>query len=48
MQRLGRLFHSEYEGEHIILMTAEEYQRYKKRLLAIYEKGFQIQVHSIA
>jgi DNA excision repair protein ERCC-3 len=46
MQRLGRLFHSDYEGEHVILMTAEEYQRYKKRLYAIYEKGFEIKVHA--
>jgi DNA excision repair protein ERCC-3 len=46
MQRLGRLFHSDYEGEHVILMTAEEYARYKKRLYAIYEKGFEIKVHA--
>jgi DNA excision repair protein ERCC-3 len=46
MQRLGRLFHSDYEGEHIILMTSEEYARYKKRLYAIYEKGFEIKVHA--
>lgn len=46
MQRLGRLFHSDYEGIHIILMTGEEYARYKKRLYAIYEKGFEIKVHA--
>jgi len=46
MQRLGRLFHSDYEGEHVILMAKDEYARYKKRLYAIYEKGFEIKVHA--
>jgi len=46
MQRLDRLFHSDYEGEHIILMTQEEHARRKKRLCSIYEKGFQIKVHA--
>lgn len=44
LQRLGRLFHSEYRGEHVILMTAEEYSRYRKRLYGIYEKGFDIKI----
>jgi hypothetical protein len=29
MQRLGRLFHCDYKGEHIILMTAEQYTHRK-------------------
>lgn len=45
-QRLGRLFHSQEDeaGEHIILMTEEELDAHEKRLLAIYEKGFNIKV----
>ena len=43
-QRMGRLFHSEAKGEHIILMTESEYQRYSKRLYSIYEKGFKIEI----
>lgn len=43
-QRLGRLFHSEKIGEHIIMMTEEEFNKYEKRLYAIYEKGFKIDV----
>lgn len=43
-QRLGRLFHGEKEGEHIILMTDKEYEKYEKRPYAIYDKGFRINV----
>jgi len=44
-QLMGRLFHStEKEPEHIILMTEEELEKYEKRLLAIYEKGFRINI----
>ncbi len=42
LQRLGRLFHSAYTGEHIILMTEEEFSRYRKRLFAVYEKGIDV------
>lgn len=42
MQRLGRLFHSEWRGQHIVLMTMDEYALYRKRLLGAYEKGFKI------
>ena len=41
-QRLGRLFHAEEKGEHWVLMTREEHDKYEKRLLAIREKGFRI------
>jgi len=44
VQRLGRLFHSEYKGEHVVLMTTDEYVRHKKRLFGIYEKGFEIDI----
>jgi len=43
-QRLGRIFHGKEKGEHIILMTEEEFVNYEKRLYAIYEKGFKIEV----
>lgn len=43
-QRMGRVFHGEKKGEHIILMTEDEFGSYEKRLYAIYEKGFKIEV----
>ncbi|RLG90505.1 MAG: hypothetical protein DRO36_05990 [Candidatus Hecatellales archaeon] len=45
-QRFGRLMHTkgEAEPEHIIIMTQEEYQLYNKRLYAITERGFHIEV----
>ncbi|RLI74597.1 hypothetical protein DRO97_05670 [Archaeoglobales archaeon] len=44
-QRFGRLMHSQKrEPEHIILMTEEEFKRYNKRLYAITERGFGIEV----
>jgi DNA excision repair protein ERCC-3 len=44
-QRFGRLMHSQkYEPEHIIIMTEEEFKTYQKRLYAIYERGFTIEV----
>ena len=43
-QRMGRLFHGEKRGEHIVLMTEKEYEEYGKRLFAITERGFKIEV----
>jgi len=43
-QRLGRLFHGEEKGEHIILMTNKEFEDYNKRLYAIQEKGFKMEI----
>jgi len=44
-QRFGRLMHSQQrEPEHVILMTDEEFRRYNKRLYAITERGFRIEV----
>ncbi len=43
-QRLGRLFHGEGKGEHIILMTEKEFQDHGKRLYAIQEKGFKMEI----
>ncbi len=45
LQRLGRLFHSAYTGQHIILMTELELEKYKKRLYSIYERGFKVDFH---
>jgi DNA excision repair protein ERCC-3 len=45
LQRLGRLFHSAYTGQHIILMTELELEKYKKRLYSIYERGFKVEIH---
>lgn len=44
LQRLGRLFHSSFTGEHIILMTRTEFSLYRKRLFSIYEKGIDIAI----
>jgi DNA excision repair protein ERCC-3 len=44
LQRLGRLFHSSFTGEHIILMTKEEFSLYRKRLFSIYEKGIEVSI----
>ena len=44
IQRVGRLFHSLYEGEHIILMTLSEFHSYKKRLYALMEKGIEVKL----
>jgi len=43
-QRLGRLFHSEERGEHVILMTETEFKDYGKRLKAIQERGFKLEL----
>lgn len=43
-QRLGRLFHGTQPGEHIILMTERELVDHEKRLYAIYDKGWNINI----
>jgi len=44
-QRFGRLMHSKKEEpEHIILMTEEEFEKYQKRLYAITERGFKLEI----
>jgi len=44
-QRFGRLMHSkEKEPQHIIIMTEEEFEKYEKRLYAITERGFRIEI----
>jgi len=43
-QRVGRVMHGKNKGEHIILMTDDELQRYEKRLFSLEEQGFRIDV----
>lgn len=43
-QRFGRLMHSEKKTQHVILMTRQEYEQYQKRLFAITERGFKIEL----
>ena len=43
-QRAGRLFHSKEKGQHIILMTEQEFKDYQKRLYALHEKGMKVEV----
>lgn len=44
-QRSGRLLHSAKEAtNHFILMTEEELEKYGKRLLALYERGYRINI----
>ena len=44
-QRSGRLLHSRKEAtNHYILMTEEELERYGKRLLTLYERGYRINI----
>ena len=44
-QRFGRLMHSlKEEPEHIVIMTEKEFQIYQKRLYAIYERGFKLEI----
>lgn len=41
-QRAGRVMHGAGEGEHIIMMTEDELDRYEKRLYSLEEQGFRI------
>jgi DNA excision repair protein ERCC-3 len=44
-QRFGRLMHSkEDKTQHIILMTRQEFANYQKRLMAITERGFKLEL----
>jgi len=44
-QRSGRLLHSSKEAtNHFILMTEEELAKYGKRLLALYERGYRVNI----
>lgn len=43
-QRVGRLFHTGGKGEHLCLMTRDEFDRFQNRFLALEEKGFKVTV----
>jgi DNA excision repair protein ERCC-3 len=43
-QRVGRLLHADKPGQHIVLMTQEEFDRFEGRFRALEEKGFKINV----
>jgi DNA excision repair protein ERCC-3 len=45
VQRVGRVMHGENgSGEHYVLMTDTEYEKFSNRLLALEEKGFDIRI----
>ena len=47
IQRTGRLMHSEVgESHHDIIMTRDEFDRFKGRLNSLTEKGFKVNVHA--
>lgn len=43
-QRVGRLFHSDGRGQHLVLMTREEFGKYEDRFLSLEEKGIHVEV----
>ena len=43
-QRVGRLFHSEEEGEYHALVTVIEYMKFKGRFLELYRQGLKIEI----
>ena len=43
-QRVGRLMHAQGKGEHLVLMTREEFESFEGRFLALEEKGFKVNV----
>jgi DNA excision repair protein ERCC-3 len=45
VQRTGRLFHSEKNARHDVVMTREEFDSYHKRFHGLVEQGFKINVH---
>lgn len=46
IQRTGRLFHSLKGARHDIIMTTEEHENYGKRLNALVERGFKVNIHA--
>lgn len=43
-QRVGRLFHADQKGSHLVLMTREEFDKFEGRFLALEEKGIHVEV----
>lgn len=46
IQRTGRLLHSDVGARHDVIMTREEFDSYGKRLNALIERGFKVNVHA--
>ena len=47
IQRMGRVMHSHEKGQHIILMTYEEYDSHRKRIDVLEQKGLRVSKASI-
>ena len=47
IQRMGRVMHSGKKGQHIILMTYDEYDSHRKRVDVLEEKGLRVSKVSI-
>ena len=43
-QRVGRLFHAKGQGEHLVFMTRDEFERFEGRFLSLEEKGIKVNV----
>lgn len=43
-QRVGRVMHGNGEGEHVLMMTDEEYERHGSRLYSLEEQEFNIRI----
>jgi superfamily II DNA or RNA helicase len=41
-QRVGRVMHADGKGEHILMITDEEYEKHGQRLYSLEEQGFNI------
>ena len=47
IQRMGRVMHREEKGQHIILMTYDEYETFRKRVDVLEQKGLRVSKVSI-
>lgn len=43
-QRVGRVMHGDGQGEHVIMMTDQEYEKYGSRLYSLEEQGFDLRI----
>jgi DNA excision repair protein ERCC-3 len=43
-QRVGRVMHGDGEGEHVLMMTDDEYEKCGSRLYSLEEQGFNIRI----
>ena len=47
IQRMGRVMHRDEKGQHVILMTYDEYDSHRKRINVLEEKGLRVSKVSI-